>query len=232
MRAFGDGVLNGSLWTICVELQFYMLTPILYKLFLKSSGKKLATLLIMVVIFLLLNRFLYWNAESRGEFWWKLYKVSFAPWFYMFLTGVIFQIYFVRASRIFSRIPFWPMLFTYLIAAQLMKNQGFATGNSISPVIFMMLIPLVFRAFYFAPKKVNSLLAGNDISYGLYIWHMPIVNQMLYYDYHSTIHHAFFALGISIFVAILSWKVIEKPAMRLKNSTINANLKPDLTHAP
>lgn len=39
MRGFGDGVLNGSLWTISVELQFYFLTPIIYSLFVRQDHR-------------------------------------------------------------------------------------------------------------------------------------------------------------------------------------------------
>jgi len=56
MRAYGDGVLNGSLWTITVELQFYFMVPIIYTLFkLHGSEKTNLKLITLVILFLLIN---------------------------------------------------------------------------------------------------------------------------------------------------------------------------------
>src|SRR5690606_11285501 len=47
MRGYGDGVMNGSLWTICVELQFYVLTPMFYFLLLRRFNGHLSVILLI-----------------------------------------------------------------------------------------------------------------------------------------------------------------------------------------
>jgi peptidoglycan/LPS O-acetylase OafA/YrhL len=226
MRAFGDGVLNGSLWTICIELQFYILTPLLYKASGNNREIKKIFLISLIPIFLVANRSLYLLApEFNDEVWWKLYRVSFAPWFYMFLTGILFQRNFDYISSFIEKIPFVPMLLLYIGVALVLNRHGFQVGNEISPLLFVILIPVVFRAAYFLPNKINSLMQGNDISYGVYIWHMPIVNQMLYLGYSGHIWQSLLALTLSVFVAVLSWRYIEKPALKKKKISLNTRIQ-------
>ena len=224
MRQFGDGVLNGSLWTICVELQFYILTPIGYYLFGRNRAISNKVLFSLIIVFLIFNRGLYGHEDYRSEVWWKLLKVSFIPWIYMFLTGMLFQRNFEKISTYMAKLPFLALLAAYILAGLALNNAGFATSNSISPVLFILIALVIFRAAYFLPDKANLLLKGNDISYGIYIWHMPIVNQMLYLGYRHETYHAFIALGLSVLVAILSWKFVEKPSLMLKSITINSRL--------
>ena len=86
MRTFGAGVLNGVLWTITVELQFYVLAPLLDYLL----ERKTPILVVFFLVALGTNLYLHHLADgsSIGV---KLLYVSFLPWVYMFLLGSLRQ---------------------------------------------------------------------------------------------------------------------------------------------
>ncbi|MDA8789377.1 acyltransferase [Pseudomonadales bacterium] len=223
MRAFGDGVLNGSLWTICVELQFYMITPLLYFVIPKDKRRGNYLLVALLLLLIVCNRILVLPVvDSSNELIWKFYRVSFMPWLYMFITGILFQRNFAVLSAFVSRIPWLILLPLYCIYAFVMVNMGFETGNKISPIVFFALIFLIFRLAYLGAERSNNLLRGNDISYGIYIWHMPIVNQMLFLNYGQSYLDVVIALILTFLAAVTSWVLVEKPAIQLKHVTLNS----------
>src|SRR5437868_2916855 len=78
LRHFGVGVLNGSLWTIPVELQFYIVLPLLYRLLRTNTA-----LLAAIAVGILVNRlYVHW-AWVDDTFAKKLIGVTLAPWLYM-----------------------------------------------------------------------------------------------------------------------------------------------------
>jgi peptidoglycan/LPS O-acetylase OafA/YrhL len=60
------------------------------------------------------------------------------------------------------------------------------------------------------------LLHRNDISYGVYIFHMPVINMLLVNGLTGWTGF-WLSLGITAGLAVLSWRCIEKPALRLRS---------------
>jgi peptidoglycan/LPS O-acetylase OafA/YrhL len=226
MRDFGDGVLNGSLWTICVELQFYILTPILYKAMGLIRSRPMIVIGAVLLTSLLVNRILYLLQPEYGpQVWWKLIHVSFLPWIYMFLAGMFAQRNFETLAGFISKCPAWLALGSYIaIAYVLVMVFGLQAGNGCSPLLFILLIFLILRLAYANPALAHKALRGNDISYGLYIWHMPVVNQMLYFGLFGAASYLVLGLALSVALAVASWFLLEKPALRKKKSTLNEQI--------
>ncbi|KOR29053.1 hypothetical protein TI03_03270 [Achromatium sp. WMS1] len=55
-----------------------------------------------------------------------------------------------------------------------------------------------------------------DFSYGIYIWHMPVINLLIILHYES----ALLAVILTIACSICSWFIVEQPALRLKHVTL------------
>jgi len=245
MRGFGTGVLNGSLWTVAVELQFYVLVPILYGLISCSGQRKSrgnAALIGVIVIFLsanlllsrspnespswlesgLLKFALIMGCGPRPHLATKFLQVTFVPWFYMFLIGVL-------AQRNYDRIVgFLSGRALVLVSAYLgvvyvcARFFGFGGGNAINPIVYLLLAATVFSCAYTEPGVSERMLHRNDISYGIYIYHMPIINLLLYLGFVSGLRWLIVALVATTVAAILSWSMLERQALKLKRHPLNS----------
>jgi len=219
MRGFGDGVLNGSLWTICVELQFYFLTPILYAMWVSDRKQRTNLVLVgLIIASLVCNRLLYsTQPEFAASVYWKLARVSFLPWIYMFLVGVLTQRNFARLAQL-QRNWLLPILLpTYLGYALLLHRHGFGMDNSVSPLVFFPLAAVVFVGAFSAPALARKLLRGQDISYGIYIYHVVVMNTFLFYHRQGRLMYTVLVLAITAAVALASWFLVERPCLRKKH---------------
>lgn len=213
-RNFGVGVLNGSLWTISVELQFYLLTPIIF--FVVSKGR--GFFLFFLSLFLVANMTKH-NMPFEGILA-SLYKVSFFPWLGMFLLGAWLS---TREDIIqhILRLRFFQIILLFIVVDFFCFKFGLTIGgNDINLISFVCLILFIVKVAYTKPFTSRLLLRNNDISYGVYIYHMPVVNVMIYFGFLGKFYFVLYVMIIVFILAALSWFLVEKPILSLKKRTI------------
>jgi len=139
----------------------------------KHKKRQNAVLISLIVLFVPINIIYPSLHEGVLTFWSKLFAASFLPWIYMFLIGVLFQKNFVRIYQVL-RAKAIPVLIGYSILAYLEKSYlGWFSGNIINHIMYIPLTLLIFACAYSFPNLSTSLLRKNDISYGIYIYHVP-----------------------------------------------------------
>jgi peptidoglycan/LPS O-acetylase OafA/YrhL len=219
LRGYGVGVLNGSLWTIPVEIQFYLLLPLFYALLDRVRWNRA----IVGIIGAALVCAQLWYAWLKGHdptITVKLLGVSLLPWLYLFLAGVILQRSPAITERWFrGRAGYW--LVAYACASALLGLAGMpVTGNLLNPVCALLLGFLTVSAALTPIARSDTWLRGNDISYGIYIYHMVLVNAFVRLGYVGGFVEVIALTGLTSVIALVSWRVVEAPALRLKTYTV------------
>lgn len=225
MREYGTGALNGSLPTITTELQFYVLVPLMYHVLrLKHRPRRTVNGVLVALIFVFLAANTEFNRRGGQQTelnWMKLLNVSFIPWFYMFLLGVLVQRNMDRVLP-FLRGRALPALSVYIAVAWVARDQfGWRVSNEIHPLLFVLLAAAVLACGYTKPDLARQLLRRNDISYGVYLYHIPVFNVLIEKDHIGTNGSLFVGAVVAIALAVLSWKLLEQPLMKRKRHSVS-----------
>lgn len=224
-RSWGVGHPNGSLWTITVEIQFYIALPLIALTFDRFTTKRWHKNLLYVSLALL--SLVLKNVFSESEIFdnplvQNIFGVTVLNYFYHFCLGILTYINFDILKRFLVEKALW-WLILYVVFVVVFKeilgwyNSVYNT-DFLSVLANILLSFLTISAAFTLPNLSEKIVRGNDLSYGIYIFHMPIFNFCLAMGFFvNTSTFLLICLSV-ILVAFISWKFVEKPALQLKKS--------------
>lgn len=225
LRGFGVGVLNGSLWTIAVEIQFYVFLP-LYNLFRNSFIAKREDFVFALIIIVssILFFLLQINSEQSGILI-KIVRITAFPYLFMFVAGMwMFRRFNLLIKFIEGKVVFWFIL--YLVFNFKFINIVFGLKyNYFLMIITYFIFCFFILSFAYSFRGFSSkMLRGHDISYGIYLYHMLVVNVFVELSFLYKYEYLFFVYIITVLFGVLSWNYIESKALNLKKTFSYGNI--------
>lgn len=194
LRSYGVGVVNGPLWSVCVEIALYIAIPV----FAILRTKWLIAISVMSFAALYIG-----HANLTGLAF-KIAYVTPLMWTGMFLTGTLLYRWQIKPSLVIWFPAFLLVLIASFAFPQAPNFLLRATSNSLGILNFVALTGLVFAIAFSRPIKIKA-----DISYGVYLYHMPVLNAVMVSGVSGI-----FGLGLIITLtaalAMLSWLLIER----------------------
>jgi peptidoglycan/LPS O-acetylase OafA/YrhL len=223
LEPFGSGMFNGSLWTIPIELEFYLFLPTLYFI-LRLRRRRGHTLVLTVLLASLVTQLVLVYGRRRflvlADY--DFLFLTLVPYLWMFLVGLLIQRNWSRVRGCFAHKAHWWLL-GYLLLCMVTRALHIGDGgNNINPIFLLPLAGLVVSCATSAPGLSDRILRHRDISYGTYIYHALVINLMLQFGVRAGVPSVMAAIGISLAFAAMSWAVVEKPFLMRKRSALRA----------
>lgn len=196
LRDYGVGVPNGALWTITVDIQFYIVAIFLAKWL---RGRKIRTWSIAIVIMMILDLALEKGKGFYPEIGYKLLQCSLLPFLWIFLIGMC--VYYNRDKIIPAIVKNkWVLVAAYLVWQYLVPDSiveifGGVRYNLISTLLMLLMIIGIGFSFKLRP--------GRDYPYSFYLYHMVVINFII-----NNICREFASVGQFVFSLFASIIVI------------------------
>jgi peptidoglycan/LPS O-acetylase OafA/YrhL len=210
LRGYGCGCPNGALWTITILIQFYFCAYFIYKwLKGRQSWMWWAVILMAVVIGWLTPCVKAFLPETIA----KLYGVSLMPYLWMFLMAA-----FASEKREIV-IPFLKRYWWVIIALLILKRYVLHWDVLMSSYALFDTIMLFtgIVGFAYAVPQVNI---KTDISYGIYIYHMTVVNALIAFGCTGQSWTIWGVIGVTCILAWISTVTIGRFAIRMKKQSV------------
>ncbi|AIV39421.1 acyltransferase family protein [Curtobacterium sp. MR_MD2014] len=215
----GTGVINGQLYTIPAEVSFYLVVPVLVMAAQRFGFPKMLAVFILGT--LIVNS-LVGLAGTTAE---AVIHHTFVERAGFFAAGMFWAKY---RDRIPARWWLFALSCLVYLPVKLLALNTDALGP-LSP--FLIAVPLSYMVVFFGyhgPRWLGRITTWiGDLSYSTYIWHVLVINLLLWSGVVTSWWLVPLALVITWGIAWLSWRTVEKPALRLKRLSSR-----DVTVAP
>jgi peptidoglycan/LPS O-acetylase OafA/YrhL len=192
--------INGALWTIKVEVSFYILVPLLVYLLFKTQ-KKYIVLIAIYVLSVLYQYIVHYLYETTNLNIYKILEYQLPGNMTYFACGM-FGYYYKSVLLQNIKKLIIPAIVIYFVESYF----GFCI---LQPATLAIII--FFVAYNF--KFLNNFGKYGDFSYGIYIFHFPLIQLAIFFGLFSlvppTVVFSILCFGV-ITVGFASWHLIEK----------------------
>ena len=205
-RLIDSSAFNGSIWTLIYEWKSYLIIAALVAFGVLKNARILVPILALF--------FLIMQVAATANFGAVIAMFPSVADTYMISLGMTFL--FGSVIAVYSKqIPFDDRLgiFAGLLLVLTLRYGGFSTiGTAAGAYFVLYLAARLPRRFHWVGRK-------NDYSYGVYIYGFLVQQVLAYFGVYKLgyLPFALIALAISLGCAWLSWHLVEKRAMSLKN---------------
>ncbi len=190
---------NGALWTIKVEVMFYLVVPVIVILF--SKINKLAVMVIIYISAIAYSIGMIYLEGRTGNDLYLILERQIPGQLAFFISGA-FLYYYLDEFRRHSKL----ILISGVILFIFSKMTGFYFLYPATLAILVIYSAMVLR-------YLGNWGKFGDFSFGIYIWHFPVIQVFVHFRlFESHLYFVFPSLILTVFIiSYLSWHLIEKP---------------------
>lgn len=224
------GVTNGVLWSIATELQFYLALPVMAAVGARYVRSRQSASMLIVILSVCSAALHEWTLANQVELLPRLFPTLYASFLangFLFAFGVLAylwsdKLYELFRGRLLLVLGLYAGFRAILYIFGLTSTQ---IHSSMWCLVVYPLLGLVVWSFAFSlPHLSQRLLKGRDYSYGIYIYHMPVLYVSLHWGVDGLQ-----GLGLAIvtvaLMAAASWRWIEQPALQFKHRLATTEIK-------
>jgi len=186
---------NGALWTLKIEEGFYLILPLIFYIIRKTKK----TFLVLISLYVL--SLLYWFVMDYFN---KPVLAKQLPGYLSYFVSGIF-IFLNFEFIMLHKIKLFILSILFLVAYYFSVPQT----NLFYPAAFGTIV--IIFAYNF--KWFNNFGKYGDFTYGLYIYHFPVIQLFRQYNLFEKYNPFIIALAVilvSLLFAVLSWFIVEK----------------------
>lgn len=200
---------NGSLWTLPVELAFFLLTPI-YLLIIQRTKHKAAFCASIASLLSLCAIYVNWYCAGtqlvfRATDWMQAVRLGS-----YFLWGITYSMLKPERLKKLCRGDI----------AVLLLGMVLCLGSHYSPKLNYFFVPYVTISFAFAGDGIlRDFLNKHDYVYGMYLWAFPVQQTVIYLFQGIGLPPVLIlfviCVGITLLLAMLTNRFVEEPVRKI-----------------